>query len=390
MTGIPFFKFVRQYGFTTGAGLIQNVVDGSHSTFYQPLATDFSSYTDQFLLPDGSLNYGKPFPAIEYWGASSDHDPVIDQHLTSLIIDLAGSATLGPAIVIGSNNQASSVSDTLQSGDVLLGQFTQAQMTSKKLLVLPAMQTGNTKFKFYRILQRSTSPSAAPPDPNVGSNFQIIDTPGSFTIFVPTYSGQWIMELWGPGATGGDNTGGADGAAATTIAAYSLSAGPGKHSTASGPNGGAAGATGGVATGGNTANVNGNPGQSPSPNSTAIGLSGPGGSAPFGGAGGDAATPAADGPVPGIPAGARNGLPGKAPGGGGSGLNGWSNITGGIALKYPGGGSGAYVKHVLTFGSGGPTPGSTISFVVGAGGVPPGVGSQNGAGANGRVKFSWT
>ena len=382
--GIPVFKYARQYGFTTGAGAILNIVDDNLGTSYQPLATDFGAYTDQFFTSDGvTLNYGKSFPAIELFGVDNDHDPVVAQHISSLLFKVETVLTLGDCVVVGSHNPASSVSNTLQTGDVFLGRFTGAQIASAKVLQLPAMQTGLDTYEYYRILFRSTKVADAPTDPSIGSTFQIFDTPGAQSFIVPTYGHKLVIELWGGAASGGENGTGADGND-TTCSTYSLTAGKGHHATQTLPNVDAAGATGGTATGGNTTNTNGNPGGAPSPaaGSVAVGLSGKGGDAPSGGLGGDPVYNDFSG------GGVYFGKNGQAPGGGGSGRNLVASLAGGSAYKYPGGGSGAYVRHELVFGaSGSPAIGSTISFNVGAGGLGT---YRNGTGANGRAKFSWT
>jgi hypothetical protein len=366
----------KQFGFATGAGAIQNIADHNDATFWAPLATGLDTITDQFLTSDGtSLNYAGSFAALEY-------DFGRDVRATSILIKVETLLTLGAAVLIGSDNPATSVADTCQTGDVLLAQYTQAQMVASKVLEITATKAVDLRFRYYRILQRSSAAAAAPPIPGSGPSgpfTQFDSSAGNFT--TPTYSGTFTIEGWGGGASGGV-TGNANAGGDTEVSKdslFDLIAHGGHKATTSAANSGTGAGTGGTATGANTFNVTGGNAGVPSPTTTGGGTSGKGGDAPVGGLGGS--------PVSNSDTMIRYGINGAAPGGGGSGRNLSTSIAGGTYFKYPGGGTGAYFKHVLTRGIDGPEPGDVIAWSVGAGGVSP-IGDGNGA--NGRVRFSWT
>jgi hypothetical protein len=375
---------VKQFGFSTKTGVVANMVDGDEVTGWAPLATDLRTYPDPFVA-GGALNVGHSFAALEL-------DFGTPVHMNAFIIEVETALTIGAAVLIGSDNPATSPADTLQAGDILFGQYTQEEMVSNHVLLTDLTATGINK-RYYRLLQRSSRPEDGPPggtDPGTlddsGPNFQQFNSHAG-TFNAPSdgsYTDKFIIELWGSGATGGLTSLGADGHD-TTCTTYSLTAGGGKKSTSNVFNSGAGGA-GGVASGGNTENTNGQAGGTPSPTTDASGVTGAGGSSPHGGAGGSAVS------SPSIVGGYFNsGISGAAPGGGGSGSAFQTqHISGSPSqAKQPGGGGGAYVKHVLTKGVDGPANGDPVAFSVGAG-VTDTSGSGNGAGASGRVRFSWT
>lgn len=378
---------VKQFGFATGAGALANIVDGSKITFWQPLATTFDFYTAQFFTPDGTaLNYGGSFPAIE-WDFGSP------TRALTILLETATILTLGPGVLIGSSNPATSVTDTLQSGDTFLAQFSAGQITSNMVLQIPATSAADLRFRYYRLLQRTSASAFAPLGP---TNSRTLDS-GAGSFAVVDYTDKFIIEIWGAGASGGISGNAQDGGN-STCATYALTAEGGKKATTTGPNSGTGAGLGGAASGGNTANITGEGGSPPAPATSDYGISGKGGDAPFGSVGG---------------AGISNwssGFPGSAlafailygtkagqltygfgleaetgPGGGGSGRNIWQFLIG--ASKYPGGGAGGYVKHVLTKGIDGPITGNLIAYAVGAGGIST---QPDGGGARGRVRFSWT
>jgi hypothetical protein len=379
---------VKQFGFATGAGVIANIVDGNLSTFWQPLATGFDAYPDQFMMPDDTaLNYAGIFPAVEWdFGESV--------RVTSLFIKVETALTLGPAILVGSENPATSTANTLQAGDVLLAVYSGSQIVSNLLFDIPVTKADDLRFRYYRLLQRSSNPAHRPTTP---LGVKVYDS-GSGNFSVEDYTDKFIIEVWGAGASGGVTANAQDGGN-STVATYSLVAEGGNKASQTTPNVGTGAGTGGAASGGNTANVPGGDGSVPSPPSVAEGISGKGGDAPFGSEGGAGVLNAYEGLKYGSsPYGTKassleaKGIPGQTvdpglPGGGGSGRNIFAFVSGGSFFKYPGGGAGGYVKHVLTKGIDGPDVGDPIAYVVGAAGVSS---QLDGAGAAGRVKFSWT
>lgn len=373
---------VKQFGFSTKSGVLANMVDGDTATGWAPLADGLPSYTDPFLI-GGLLNIGGKFAAIEF-------DYGVPVRMSSFIFQVETNMTLGASVLVGSDNPATSVTDTTQAGDLLLGSYTAEQMTSGHVNIVDAARVNDSTppqvyaKRFYRFLQRTSdpaSPGGLPSDrpPTVGTTFAIYDAfSGSFE--TPVYTDKFIIEIWGAGASGSLHADAQDGGD-TTCSTYSLTAGGGDRASATSPNVPST-AAGGTATGGNTANVVGQAGAAPFPadGSTTLGHSGKGGDAPFGGLGGAE--------VFNNYAGMNLGRDGQAPGGGGSGLNQLVPSGDGNFYKYPGGASGGYVRHELTFGVDGPTPGDMIAWSVGAGGIN--ASKKNGNGANGRVKFSWT
>lgn len=371
----------RQYGFSNGTNTVDKIVDGDLATFWAPLQTDFSTYTDPFFVGDPAvraLNFGKPFPAIEL-------DLGVAKRVTQIYVKVQSGLTLGPAVLVGSDSPASSPANTLQTGDVFLDEYTQQEIVSNVFLPVQAMKDADIKKRYLRLLQRSSKTSDAPPT-GPANTFQS-DIAGLQHFTIPEYSDTLTIEVWGGGASGGlFGTGmdGGDSYISKTGWLVTPTAGGGKKPTASVANAVTGAGNGGTATNFNTMNVNGNSGGVASNNTGLIGFSGQGGDAPFGGLGGIAIWLPL---ILGIGLNWRYGLNGKAPGGGGSGRNYWYPSGDVIYQKFVGGGSGSYGKHVLTRTSGDANPGSVIDFFVGAGGTTL-VG--DGLGANGRVKFSWT
>lgn len=195
---------------------------------------------------------------------------------------------------------------------------------------------------------------------------------GNFT--TPNYN-TLTIEVWGAGASGGSGGTTVQSVAggASTCTTKGMTANGGARTTVNAN--GAGGGVGGTASGGNTTNTTGGTGGDPSPLNTSAGTSGAGGAGASGGAGGLAG---------GSPS---TGAAGTAPGGGGAGSN--NSAGGGTFQKFAGGGGAGYSKSVYTFGvtSGFPTVAQLLAYSVGAG---PAANASGGAGANGRVRFTWT
>jgi hypothetical protein len=295
------------------------------------------------------------------------------------LLQTEASSTLGDGMLIGSTLPATSPTDVVHDSDTLLGIYTQAELNAGHVLKTRAFDE-DIRFRYYRLCQHQTGvPIQEPyvPPPSVLGNTQTYDS-GADNFVTPNYTSTLIIELWGGAACGGVSTNASDGND-TTCTTYSLTAGKGHKASTAAANSATGAGTGGTPTGGNTANTNGGNGDPPSPASSAEGFSGKGGDSPNGGFGGDAVTNSGVALL--------QGNDGRAPGGGGSGRNVLTSIAGGTYFKYPGGGSGAYVKHVLIRGvAGSPNPGDLIAYSVGAGALSP---IGDGDGANGRVKFTW-
>lgn len=362
----------KQFGFSTGDGLIANLVDRNIATYWKPLATDFNAYSSQFFLSDRvSLNVGASFPALEFDLGSPLRIPQFLFKVETLL-------TLGPTILIGSDAGATSPADTLQSGDVLLGQYTGLQICGNHFLEVPVMRDGDVRKRFLRFLQRSSVPSAAAPTPGPANSVTFDEGEGAWETV--SYSTALTIETWGAGASGGVSAFAQNGG--TTYAGRDSSWNQislGGSKSAGGPT--QPGGLGGTSSGANTENTTGGDGEAPAPLSGAPGYSGAGGTAPHGGIGGSRIYQVFE-----IGRNYYYGNDGQGPGGGGSGHSMWYPAGDAVFDKKPGGGSGGYSKHVIARSSGDADPGDFIGYHVGNGGVSS---SGDGRGAQGRVRFSW-
>lgn len=371
----------KQFGFANNLGNIANLVDGDFSTYWSPLPTNFSGYPDQFFIGDPSLrslNYGKPFPALEF-------DLGEAKRVTQIYLSLETALALGPAVLIGSHSPATSPANTLQNLDAFLAEYTQAEIVSNRFLPVTTMKQFDIRRRYLRLLQRSSQPSVVQPTPGPTNSFTFDSGAGSWQVV--DYSVELTIEVWGGGASGGlsaDAQNGGQSQAGKDSWGSLPTANGGVKATASSANSATGAGTGGTAANGNTLNTTGGDGGVPTPASSLIGFGGKGGDAPNGGLGGAAVY------LPLVLAWAQNfayGNPGQGPGGGGSGRVYWYPSGDVIYQKFPGGGSGGYCKHVVARGSGLADPGSFIGYLVGAGGASN---KGDGQGANGRVRFSWT
>jgi hypothetical protein len=368
----------KQFGFATASGVVANMVDGDLVTYWRPLATDFAAYSAQFFLSDKvTLNVGASFPALEF-------DLGEAQRVPQFLFKTQTMLTLGPSILIGSDVGATSPADTLQSSDILLGQYSGAEMCSNGFLVVPVMRDADIRKRFLRFLQRSSDPSVVAPTPGPANSVTYDDGEGAWQVV--NYSTKLIIETWGGGASGGISSKAQNGGATTAardVVPFLITANGGVKATATAPNTLTGAGTGGTASGANVSNVTGGAGSVPSNNTGAVGSSGAGGDAPNGGLGGEGVSVAAAYPGQNF----YYGKAGQSPGAGGSGHSFWAPVGGPYFFKCPGGGSGGYARHEITRGSGDAEPGDFIAYHVGAGGVST---DGDGRGAPGRVRFSWT
>lgn len=185
-------------------------------------------------------------------------------------------------------------------------------------------------------------------------------TSGSGTFIVPYYADRLRVRAWGAGSGGQGKSGTANSDTGRTA---------GGNTTFSGISaGGATIFTGGTASGGDS-NINGNP----------PGTLGIGGAAPRTDIGGGAQGS--------IPAGnaTQNGNPGNSYGGGASSAVYWDGANRWVGS---GGSSGAFVEKVYLPAD--LSPGSSVSYAVGAGGLGgDGTSSDGGKGADGVLVIEW-
>lgn len=367
----------KQFGFTNNLGSIGNIADGDFDTFWAPLPTNFSAYSDYFFVGDPAarvLNYGASFPALEF-------DLGEAKRLVQMYLQVETALTLGPAVLIGSDVGATSPADTLQSADIFLAEYRQDQIISNRYLEIEVMKNADIRRRFLRLLQRSSDPADVAPTPGP-TNSVTFDRGLNSWVILP-YTSEFTVEVWGAGASGGVSANAQNGGAtnANKMGSWSLDANGGNKASATVPNSGTGAGTGGTASGGNVANTTGGTGGTPSPATSAEGYSGKGGDAPSGGLGGDAVFLAVSSTAQFL-----YGNPGRGPGGGGSGRALWYPPVPTVA-KYPSGGSGGYSKSVFARSSGLADPGSLLECTVGDGGVSS---QGDGQGAQGRVRYSWT
>lgn len=362
------------FGFTTRSGALANLVDNDAVVGWAPQPTRLSSMNAPFVNTGGAPNIGNDFAAIQV-------DFGTPTRVAIMLIQVQHLFTLGDCMMIASDNPATSVSNTVQSGDISLGLFSRDKMVSNKVISTLAKTQDVTKrylrFCFHATGAKMTQDGTTT-DTGGSMNNGVWYDVGSGVFEVPVYTGAFVTEGWGGGASGGE-PGAANNGGETTAGNDSIfmgHAGGGFKATTN-PNTNGTPALGGAASGANTDNITGGQGGLPSSFTAALGSSGKGGDSPNGGTGG----PAIYNPNSYFLLGAD----GNGPGGGGSGRNIFTSIAGGTAFKYPGGGAGAYFRDVRTPGD--LVPGSHLAWSIGLGGLSP---IGNGRGANGRVKFSWT
>lgn len=368
---------VKQFGLFQASGSLASIVDGNAGTGWAPIPDDLSAYTAPFLV-SGLPNFAASFPGFEF-------DFGTPVRMSTFLFQTETTRTLARGMLLSSNNPASGVATMVQSGDVLLGIYEMEQINAGRILETRAKDL-DISGRYVRYVMRTVDPNVPDTsDPNyVDPNQSVMfDIAGAMQFVVPDYDDTFTIEGWGGGASGGESATGNPGGD-TTVDGYSLVAHGGGKSGITMPNTNGTPAAGGTASGGNTENTTGGDGGLPTPFSGDTGYTGAGGSAPHGGAGGAAVFNAwgGAGSIPGW----RFGIAGEAPGAGGSGRSVFFPGAGGQIHKYPGGAAGGYFKHVLHRGVDGPAPGDLILGVVGAGGASV---QSNGAGANGRIKFSY-
>lgn len=154
---------VTQVGFSTGSGLLSDIVDGDAGTGWAPNPDRFVSYTAAFTtgvdsvvgakggfagVTVGTPNVGASFPFIQF-----DYGTAI--RIGSFLIQVETDLTLGAACLIGSDNPASDVAQAIQVGDVCMGKYTAAEITGNQVLLTRAVNEDVVK-RYYRLLQRSS------------------------------------------------------------------------------------------------------------------------------------------------------------------------------------------------------------------------------------------
>ncbi|MET3995868.1 hypothetical protein ABID65_007540 [Bradyrhizobium sp. S3.9.2] len=279
----------------------------------------------------------------------------------------SGTAAGGTAITITGTNFTGATSVAIGGTAVAFTLVNSTTITAST----PAHATGAVSVTVTNPGGTGTGTNVFTYQPAITPGSQQFDS-GSGAFVVPTYQ-TLTVEVWGGGGCGIANNPPAvagNSGSASSVSTLGMTANGGVGDT-----GILAGATytgqGGTASGGNNANTQGNQGGHGT--SQAAPGNGFGAGAPNGG--GNVAAPGAT----------ASGITGSAPGGGGTGLR--INTTIGS-----GGSSGGYCKSVYTAGvtPGAPGVGASLSYAVGAGGPASGGTQKNGAGANGRVKFTWS
>lgn len=277
---------------------------------------------------------------------------------------------------------------------------TAVSITGKGFLTAKTLTFGGSSIGSFTIVSDSLITFTSPAHANGTVNASIVTdqgsvTGGTFEYFtagsttfdsgsgnytVPVY-GTLTIELWGGGGPAGVGATVGTAGGASTVSTYSLSAGGGAVKNAANLTAGA----GGTASGGNTTNTNGTAGT----NGSVLGGLGPwhgfnGANAPGGGGtGGTGATK----PQP-FNTNTDRGTDGGAPGAGAGGSVTGNPVGGGTVTGQPSGSSGAYVRHVFTFGApGAPAAGALIAYAVGVAGLSDNNATMANGGA-GRIKFT--
>lgn len=143
---------VTQYGFTTALGTIANVSDGDNDTFWAPYADGLDGYTDVPVSDAGFVLPGSPRPAIQF-------DFGEDVRIPLILPKTDTPKALGAAYLIASPASASSVDDTVQSGDTFAGYFTAEQMNSGLTLETRA-KTYAIRARYWRFVFIKQAPAS--------------------------------------------------------------------------------------------------------------------------------------------------------------------------------------------------------------------------------------
>lgn len=130
----PANPWVQQFGMSTHSGTLDNMLDGDETTFWQPYADGFDAYTVPPVGDAGIVDVGAVCPAIQF-----DFGESVSIAMFSVKVETV--ATLGWTWLLASDNTATSVSDTVQAGDVYAGRYTVRQINANKpLLTFAATQ----------------------------------------------------------------------------------------------------------------------------------------------------------------------------------------------------------------------------------------------------------
>jgi len=145
---------VSMIGFLTADGAIANMIDGDDATFWKPYADGLDSYTVPPVGESGSvIADGSPRPAIQFDFGESVRVP-------QFRVKVGGRASLGWCFLIASDLPATSLTDTVQPGDVNAGGlYTVAQMNSNAAIDTNA-RTIVIRKRFWRFVFFKQPPAA--------------------------------------------------------------------------------------------------------------------------------------------------------------------------------------------------------------------------------------
>lgn len=138
----------KAFGYSTAAGVISNVVDLDDATAWTPYATSWPAGTPT-ISPPTSVALPPDSGADTYPALQIDMGEAVS--VTKFKLHGANAGTLGAAMLYASNNPATSLSDTIQVGDVRIGNYTEAELCSNVELDTD-LRTSGTPYRYYRFI----------------------------------------------------------------------------------------------------------------------------------------------------------------------------------------------------------------------------------------------
>lgn len=152
------------FGYTTQSGTPANVVDRNGATSWTPYATTWPPSTPAVSPPTAIT--ATPSSADTYPALQIDMGEAVA--VTKFKFVAFHAASLGAAMLYASNNPASSLSNTIQVGDVRIGSYTAAELCSGVDLDTD-LKTSGQPFRYYRFI--STRGVGPGPDGTAVSSF---------------------------------------------------------------------------------------------------------------------------------------------------------------------------------------------------------------------------
>lgn len=137
------------FGYTTASGAISNVVDLNDLTGWTPYATSWPTSTPTIAPPSLAPPSSPSDAPATYPALQIDMGEPISITAFTLLGTNAG--TLGAAMLYASNSPATSLSDTIQPGDVRIGTYSESVLCSGSLLETD-LKTSGDQYRYYRFI----------------------------------------------------------------------------------------------------------------------------------------------------------------------------------------------------------------------------------------------